>query len=56
MEKDQYIYIEHILESLNKIIEFTKEQDENSFLNNELIKDAVIRNFEVIGRSNEKYI
>ena len=53
MEKNNYIYIDHIKDSLNKILEFTKGMDEKAFLNNELVKDAVTRNFEVIGEATK---
>ena len=53
MEKDNLVYLEHIMDSLNKIIEYTKGLDEKEFLSNELIKDGVIRNFEVIGEATK---
>lgn len=53
MEKDNLVYLEHIMDSFNKIIQFTKGFDENEFLSNELIKDGVIRNLEVIGEATK---
>lgn len=49
MNKNPIIYIEHIAECIKKIKEYTIGIDENGFLQNPLIQDAVIRNFEIIG-------
>lgn len=54
MEKDPIIYIEHILNCINKIKSYTINVDENSFLSNEIIQDAVIRNFEIIGEATKQ--
>lgn len=43
--------IEDILESIHKIRRYTKGMDFNSFSSNEIVVDAVIRNFEVIGEA-----
>ena len=49
------LYIEDILTSINKIGKYTKNMDFNSFNENELVIDAVIRNLEVIGEA-AKYL
>lgn len=54
MKKDEFTYLRHILERLNKIIEFTKDMDDQDFLNNNLVQEAVIRQFEVIGEATKK--
>ncbi len=51
MKKDDYVYIEDILEAFNKICEYTKGQTEKDFYNNEMIQDAVIRKFEIAGEA-----
>lgn len=51
MEKDPVIYLTHIQECIGRIKEYTKGLDENGFLENTLIQDAVIRNFEIIGEA-----
>ena len=54
MEKNNFIYIEHILESVKKIEKYTKSINENEFIDNELVQDGVIRNFEIIGEASKK--
>ena len=51
MQKDHVIYLEHILDCIHKIKEYTTDLEESSFLNNTLVQDAVIRNFEIIGEA-----
>jgi uncharacterized protein with HEPN domain len=45
-------YLEHILQAIERIIRYTNDLDEVSFLQNEMIQDAVIRNFEIIGEAS----
>ncbi len=54
MTKNPIIYLNHILNCTNKIIEYTKDLNEKSFLENSLIQDAVIRNLEIIGEATKK--
>lgn len=54
MKKDPIIYIEHINTCISRIQEYTREIDEGDFLKNNLIQDAVIRNFEIIGEATKK--
>ena len=54
MKKDPIIYVEHIYTCVNRILEYTEGFDENSFLENNLIQDAVIRNLEIIGEETKK--
>lgn len=51
MKKDPKIFIEHILESIARIEEYTKEITKDEFLSSEKIQDAVIRRIEVIGEA-----
>lgn len=51
--KDPLIYIEHIFEAINRIEEYTKDLKLDGFLENSLIQDAVIRNFEIIGEATK---
>ena len=53
MKKDPVIYLEHILECINRVKNYTKGLSENDFLQNILIQDAVIRNFEIIGEATK---
>jgi uncharacterized protein with HEPN domain len=54
MKKDPLIYIEHIRTCISRIKEYTNGIDEEGFINNPLIQDAVIRNFEIIGEATKK--
>lgn len=54
MDKNPIIYIEHIDVCINKIIDYTSGLDEEAFLRNSLIQDAVIRNFEIIGEATKQ--
>lgn len=49
MKKDPVIYLNHILNSIILIQEYTNGMDEGKFLHNQLVEDACIRNFEIIG-------
>lgn len=54
MTKSSLIYLEHILACIDKIKTYTASIDEKQFIENTLIQDAVIRNFEVIGEATKK--
>lgn len=45
-------YVAHILDAIGRISKYCEGLDETSFLLNELVQDAVIRNFEVIGEAS----
>ncbi|BDT68614.1 hypothetical protein os1_27990 [Comamonadaceae bacterium OS-1] len=42
-------YLGHILEAIERIDRYTQGMDEVAFLANEMVQDAVIRNFENLG-------
>jgi len=54
MIKNNYIYIEHIQTCVDKILLYTKGLSEDQFLQNDIVKDAVIRNFEIIGEATKQ--
>ncbi len=54
MHKDDYTYVEHILECIKKIKHFCNDVDQFGFESNVLLQDAVIRNIEVIGEASKK--
>ena len=63
MDKDPILYLHHISDSIDKILLYTNDVNEETFLESTIIQDAVIRNFEVIGeassnimKSNEGFI
>ena len=45
-------YLGHILEAIGRIERYTEDMNEAAFLNNQLVQDAVIRNFEIIGEAS----
>ena len=47
-------YLEHILQAIERIERYTGQVDEAQFSASEMIQDAVIRNFEVIGEAANK--
>ena len=52
--KDDSLYIDHIRRSINNILEYTKGINKKEFSKNNLVQDAVIRNFEIIGEATKK--
>jgi len=44
-------YLAHILEAIGRINRYTESMARSAFLGNELVQDAVIRNFEIIGEA-----
>lgn len=51
MEKDPRIYLEHILESIEQIEDYTHNLLEVEFMDSKEIQDAVFRRLEVIGEA-----
>ena len=54
MKKGNLIYLEHILDSLTRIEHYTEGLNETDFNNNEMVQDAVIRKFEIIGEATKQ--
>ncbi len=54
MTKDSKYFLLHILECIDRIKEYTFELNQETFLTNKLVQDAVIRNFEIIGEATKK--
>jgi uncharacterized protein with HEPN domain len=54
IQKDDLTYIEHILDCIRKIKEFSEGLSFKEFSKNELVQDAIIRNIEVIGEVSKK--
>ena len=51
MKRDIRVYVEDILESIEKIEEYTKPISEEVFYKNTQIQDAVLRRLEIIGEA-----
>ncbi|HCE10803.1 MAG TPA: hypothetical protein DEQ40_19785, partial [Oxalobacteraceae bacterium] len=45
-------YLAHILEAIERIERYTEDMAEPAFLESQLVQDAVIRNFEIIGEAS----
>jgi uncharacterized protein with HEPN domain len=45
-------YLAHILEAIERIERYTRDMAQRAFLDNQLVQDAVIRNFEIIGEAS----
>lgn len=45
--------LRHRLEAIERIDRYTQAMDERVFLENPLVQDAVIRNFEIIGEASD---
>jgi len=54
MHKNDLAYTDHILLCIKKIRKFVKSVDKKEFAKSELLQDAIIRNFEVIGEASKK--
>jgi uncharacterized protein with HEPN domain len=53
MKKDDLVFVEHILESILKIEKYVEGLSVHDFVDNDLVQDAVIRNFEIIGEATK---
>jgi uncharacterized protein with HEPN domain len=54
MIKDDLAYIEHILDCIRKINEYSNGMSLKEFKTNEMAQDAIIRNIEIIGEASKK--
>ena len=52
--KDDKIYIEHILQSIFRIESYLIGKDHQSFSNDFMIQDAVVRQLEIIGEATKR--
>ena len=46
-------YLGNIVEAIDRINRYCQDLDEPSFLSNEMVQDAVVRNFEIIGEASK---
>ena len=53
-KREWKILFEDILESINKIENYTKEIEFEKFISNSMLIDAVVRNIEIIGEASTK--
>jgi len=52
--KDDKIYIEHILQSIDRIESYLIGKDHQSFSNDFMLQDAVVRQLEIIGEVTKR--
>jgi uncharacterized protein with HEPN domain len=52
--KDDKIYIEHILQSIDRIEAYLRGKDHQSFYNDFMTQDAVVRQLEIIGEATKR--
>jgi len=46
--------LEHILESIDNVIEFTRDVSFENFTNNKILRFAIVKNIEIIGEASYK--
>ncbi len=51
MQENDRVRLEHILDAISDIESFTKEIDRERFVQDKLIRSAVVRQFEVVGEA-----
>ena len=51
-EKDDSVYIEHMLDSILRIYEYVESKEQ--FYDSHLVQDAVIRNLQVMAESSQR--
>lgn len=49
--KEPFFFLQDIQNSIEKIFKYTKDISYEEFISNDMIKDAVERNFEIIGEA-----
>jgi uncharacterized protein with HEPN domain len=54
VKKDNLVYIDDVLSAIKKINRFCKNIKKDSFMKNDLLIDAVVRNLEIIGEASSK--
>jgi uncharacterized protein with HEPN domain len=54
MKKDNNVYLQDILKSIDKINHYVSLVDFNYFKKNSMIQDAVIRQLEIIGEASKR--
>jgi uncharacterized protein with HEPN domain len=52
--KDDKVYIEHILQGIDRIESYLAGKDHQSFSNDFMLQDAVVRQLEIIGEATKR--
>lgn len=54
MKRNESVYLQHILDAINRIEEYLDGIDEETFKQKLLIQDGVIRQIEIIGEASKR--
>lgn len=54
MNKDNLVYLRHILDAISRIDEYTKELKYEDFMNSNLVQAGVVREIEIIGEATKR--
>ncbi len=54
MKRDDSVYLQHILDAIARIKEYLLGIDEETFYEQHLVKDGVIRQLEIIGEATKR--
>jgi len=53
MRKNDSVYLSHILDSIERIEEYTENMEKEDFLSSNLVQDGTIRQIEIIGEATK---
>ena len=53
MIRDDQVYLAHVMDALQQITIYTVGMNEKKFLENRLVQDGVIRQFEIVGEATK---
>lgn len=51
MDRDELVYLRHMLDAINTVEEYLRDVDEKQFKATRLLQDGVIRQIEIIGEA-----
>jgi uncharacterized protein with HEPN domain len=54
MKKDPFLYLDHIIESIEALEKYSENLSKDDFLNSLLVQDAICRRLEIIGEAANK--
>lgn len=54
MNKHDSVYLQHIIDAIKRIEEYTSDVDNRDFTSNHLVQDGVIRQIEIIGEAAKR--
>ena len=52
MHRDYRLYLDDILEAIDRIREYVQDMDDEAFISDRKTQDAVVRNLEIIGEAS----